>query len=55
MRLVFKSSLIFFAAFGALSLIACGKSEQATNISVSPETVTKIDDGHDHYNPYFLL
>lgn len=48
MRLVFKSSLIFFAAFGSLSLIACGKTEQATNTSASPETVTTIDDGHDH-------
>ena len=48
MRLVFKSSLIFLAAFGALSLIACGKSEQATNTSDAPETVSTIDEDHEH-------
>ena len=48
MHLVFKSSLILFVALGALSLIACGESEQATNTSDAPETVSTIDEEHEH-------
>ena len=48
MHLIFKSSLIFFIALGALSLTACGNSEQATNQSTAPKTATKIDEDRDH-------
>ena len=48
MHLVFKSSLIFFIALGSLSLTACGNSEQATNTSDASETLTKIDEDHEH-------
>ena len=48
MHLVFKSSLIFFVALGSLSLTACGNSEQATNTSDAPETVSTIDEDHEH-------
>lgn len=48
MRLVAKFSLIFLVTFGALSSTSCTRSEQATNSSTSPKTVTEIDHNHDH-------
>ena len=52
MHLILKSSLICFAAFGALSLGACGKSEPTATSSAPPlvEPATTVDDDHFHDN-----
>ena len=61
MRLFLKSNLIFFAACGSLSLIACGNSELETNTpasseTVTPLTVTTLEDDHDHsHHDHFEL
>ena len=48
MRLVKKTILIFLAACGLFSLIACANGEPAPNTSASAKTVnTTTNDGHD--------
>ncbi len=48
MNFVKKSTLVFLAAFGSFSLIACANSEPATNTSASSEALhATMNDGHN--------
>ncbi len=51
MRSAKQTILIFLAAFGSFSLIACTNGEQATNTAVSDRTAnTTMNEGHDSHH-----